>query len=298
MSKMRFGICYSTSDNGDHHQNQAQRLFGLGDVDIAGNLYLRTDTYYSRGNKQQDQNKNQDSHRSDMPKLREQVEGVTSKRQGGMSMKKFNKSLILPVIYPIISVILLSIYSLKALDMDLALMEIFIISVSAIMLISGIAAAVLAFVFTKKFNRSFILPVTYSAIAVLLFIYSLNEFDFYDLAFFTYIFVYLSLLIFAAGIEAFILIAVFDLNLKRNFFIYIISLIASIILVLICWYFCRDLGNYVLVLCLPIVLLTAHFVVFMLRKTPKLEFIVWFLLDPFLFIFITQITVLLLIIFD
>lgn len=32
---MRFGICYSTSDNGDHHQNQAQRLFGLGDVDIA-----------------------------------------------------------------------------------------------------------------------------------------------------------------------------------------------------------------------------------------------------------------------
>lgn len=73
---MRFGVCYSTSDNGDHHQNKAQRLFGLGDVDIAGNLYLRTDTYYSRGNKQQDQNKNQDPHRGDMPKLREQVEGL------------------------------------------------------------------------------------------------------------------------------------------------------------------------------------------------------------------------------
>lgn len=74
---MRFGVCNGAGDNGDHHQNQAQRLFGLGYVDIAGNLYLRTDTYYSRGNKQQDQNKNQDSHRSDMPKLREQVEGVT-----------------------------------------------------------------------------------------------------------------------------------------------------------------------------------------------------------------------------
>lgn len=35
MSKMRFGICYSTSHNGDHHQNQTQRLFGLDDVDIA-----------------------------------------------------------------------------------------------------------------------------------------------------------------------------------------------------------------------------------------------------------------------
>lgn len=73
---MRFGIRYSTSDNGDHYQNQAQRLFWLGYVDIAGNLYLRTDTYYSRGNKQQDQNKNQDPHRSGMSKLREQVEGV------------------------------------------------------------------------------------------------------------------------------------------------------------------------------------------------------------------------------
>lgn len=76
MSKMRFGICYSTSDNGDHYQNQAQRLFWLGYVDIAGNLYLRTDTYYSRGNKQQDKNQNQNSHRSYMPKLWEQVEGV------------------------------------------------------------------------------------------------------------------------------------------------------------------------------------------------------------------------------
>ncbi len=73
---MRFGVCNSSSDNGDHHQNQAQRLSGLGDVDIACNLYLRTDTYYSCGNKQQDQNENQDSYRSDMPKLRKQVEGI------------------------------------------------------------------------------------------------------------------------------------------------------------------------------------------------------------------------------
>ena len=73
---MRFGVCHGTSHNGDHHQNQAQRLFGLGNVDIAGNLYLRTDTYYPCGNKQQDQDKNQDSYRSDMPKLRQQVEGL------------------------------------------------------------------------------------------------------------------------------------------------------------------------------------------------------------------------------
>lgn len=213
-------------------------------------------------------------------------------------MKKINRSLILPVIYPIISVILLSIFFLKALKIDLALMKIFIMSVSSATLISGIAAAILTVVFTKKFNKSFILPVTYAAIAVFLFIYSLNEFDFYDLAFLTYIFVYLSLLIFAASIEAFILVAVYDLNLKRNFFIYTISLIVSIILVLICWYFCRDIGNYVFVLCLPVILLTAHFVVFVLRKTPKLEFIVWFLLDPFVSVFITQITVLLMVIFS
>lgn len=212
-------------------------------------------------------------------------------------MKIINKSLILPIAYPIISVILLLIYSIKALNIDLEFMRSFIMHVSAIMLISGIAAIILTVVFTKKFNKSFILPVMYAAIAVLLFMYSLNEFDFYDLAFLTYIFVYLSLLIFAAGIEAFILIAVCDLNLKRNFFIYIILLIVSIVLVLICWYFCRDIGNYVLVFALPVVLLTAQLVVFALRKTPKLEFIVWLLLDPFLFIFITQITVLLLIIF-
>lgn len=210
-------------------------------------------------------------------------------------MKKINKSLILPIAYPIISVILLSIYSLKALKIDLALMRIFIMSISAVTLISGIAAAVLTVVFTKKFNKSLILPVAYAAIAVLLFIYSLHEFDFYDLAFLTYIFVYLSLLIFAAGIEAFILVAVFDLKLKRNFFIYAISLTVSIILVLICWRFMSYIG--VLVLWLPVVLLTAHFVVFMLRKAPKLEFIVWFLLDPFVSVFITQITVLLMVIF-
>lgn len=215
-----------------------------------------------------------------------------------MSIKKFNKSFILPIAYPIISVILLLIYSIKALNIDLEFMRSFIMCVSVIMLISGIAAIILTVVFTKKFNKSFILPVTYAAIAVLLFIYSLNEFDFYDLAFFNYIFVYLSLLIFAAGIEAFILVAVYDLNLKRNFFVYIISLIVSIVLVLICWYFCRDIGNYVLVLALPVVLLTTQLVVFALRKTPKLEFIVWLLLDPFLFIFITQITVLLLLIFN
>lgn len=295
---MRFGVCNSPGDNGDHHQDQAQRLSGLGDVDIAGNLYLRTDTYYSCGNKQQDKNKNQDPYRSDMPKLRKQVEGVTSQRQGGMSMKKFSKSLILPIAYPIISVIILLIYSIKALNIDLEFMRSFIMCVSVIMLISGIAAIILTVVSTKKFNKSFILPVPYAAIAVLLFIYSLNEFDFYDLAFFNYIFVYLSLLIFAAGIEAFILVAVYDLNLKRNFFVYIISLIVSIVLVLICWYFCRDIGNYVLVFALPVVLLTTQLVVFALRKTPKLEFIVWLLLDPFLFIFITQITVLLLLIFN
>lgn len=213
-------------------------------------------------------------------------------------MKKFNKFLILPIAYPIISVILLLIYSLKALNMDLEFMRSFIMCVSAIMLISGIAAIILTVVFTKKFNKSFILPVTYAAIAVLLFIYSLHKFDFYDLAFLTYIFVYLSLLIFAASIEAFIFVAVYDLNLKRNFFIYIISLIVSIVLVLISWYFCRDIGNYVLVLALPVVLLTAQLVVFVLRKAPKSELIVWLLLDPFLAIFITQITVLLLIIFD
>ena len=77
---MRFGVCNSPSDNGDHHQNQAQRLSGLGNVDIAGNLYLRIDTYYSCGNKQQDKNKNQDPYRSDMPKLRKQVEGLGRQR--------------------------------------------------------------------------------------------------------------------------------------------------------------------------------------------------------------------------
>ena len=285
---MRFGVCNSPSDNGDHHQNQAQRLSGLGDVDIAGNLYLRTDTYYSGGNKQQDKNKNQDPYRSDMPKLRKQVAGVAPQRQGGMSMKKFNKSLILPIIYPIISVILLLIYSLKASNIYLELMRSFIICVSAIMLITSIAAIILTVVFTKKFNKSFIVPVTYSAIAVLLFIYGLNEFNFYDLAFLTYIFVYLSLLIFAASIEAFILVAVFDLNLKRNFFICVISIILSIIFFVICLAF--GLVR-ILLLITPIVWLTAK-AVYILREAPKSEIAVWLLLDPFLVIFIAQITVL------
>ena len=292
---MRFGVRHSPSDNGDHHQNKAQRLSGLGNVDIAGNLYLRTDTYYSCGDKQQDKNKNQDPYRSDMPKLRKQVEDITSQRQEGMSMKKFNKSLILPIVYPVIPVILL-IYFFKALNIDLELMRSFIICVSAIMLITSIAAIILTVVFTKKFNKSFILPVTYAVIAVLLFIYSLNEFDSYELAFLTYILVYLSLLIFAVSIEAFILIAVFDLNLKRNFFVYIISVIVSIILFLIGWHFYGY--NLVLDLVLGFVLQTAKFVLFVLRKTTKEEIIVWLLLDPFLAFFITQSTDLLLIIFD
>lgn len=74
---MRFGVRHGAGNNGDHNKNQAQRLFWLGYVDIAGNLHLRTDTYYSRGNKQQDQNQDQDPHRSDMPKLRKQVEGLS-----------------------------------------------------------------------------------------------------------------------------------------------------------------------------------------------------------------------------
>lgn len=77
MSKMRFRVCNGAGNNGDHHQNQAQGLSGLGYVDIVGNLHLRTDTYYSRGNKQQNQDQNQDAHRSHMPKLRKQVEGLS-----------------------------------------------------------------------------------------------------------------------------------------------------------------------------------------------------------------------------
>lgn len=204
-------------------------------------------------------------------------------------MKKFSKSLILPIAYPVIPVILLLIYFLK----DLNIYRSFVMRVSAIMLITSIAVIILTVVFTKKFNKSFILPVTYAAIAVLLFIYSLHEFDFdsYELAFLTYILVYLSLLIFAVSIEAFILIAVFDLNLKRNFFIYIISVIVSIISFLIGWHFYGY--NLVLDLVLGFVLQTAKFVLFVLRKTTKPEIIVWFLLDPFLAFFIMQSTVLL-----
>lgn len=213
-------------------------------------------------------------------------------------MKKFSKSFVLLIVYPIISVILLLIYSLTALKIGLELMRSFVIGASVIMLILGIAAIILALVLTKKFNKYFILPIAYAAGAVLLFIYGLIAFDFWDLAFLTYIFVYLSLLIFAASIEALILIAVFDLNLKRNFFVYIISLIVSIILVLFCWYFCGAFGNYVLFLCLPVILLAVEFAVLVKREMPKLEFIVWLLLDPILYICIVQLTVLLLIIFD
>lgn len=209
-------------------------------------------------------------------------------------MKKFSKSLILPIAYPVIPVILL-IYFFKALNLDLALMRSFIMRESAILLITSIAAIILTIVFTKKFNKSFILPVTYAAIAVLLFIYSLHAFDFYDLAFFTCIFVYLSLLIFAASIEAFILTAVFDLNLKRNFSIYIVSIILSIMFLVICCCFYGLLG-LLLGLFLPVFWLVAKSV-YILRGVSKSEIIVWLLLDPVLAISITQITVLLLAIF-
>lgn len=88
MSKMRFGVCNGAGNNGDHNKNQAQRLSGLGYVDTAGGLYLRTDTYYSRGNKQQDQDQNQDAHRGDMPKLRKQVEGLSFAAAGRNKYEK------------------------------------------------------------------------------------------------------------------------------------------------------------------------------------------------------------------
>lgn len=54
MSKMRFGTCYGSGGDGDYDKNKAQGLYWLGDVDIAGNLHLRSDTDNSRGDKQQD----------------------------------------------------------------------------------------------------------------------------------------------------------------------------------------------------------------------------------------------------
>lgn len=77
MSEMRFGVCDGAGGDGNHHKNKAQGLFRLGDVDIAGGLYLRAYTYYPCGHQQQDENQNQDPHRGGMPKLRKQVEGVS-----------------------------------------------------------------------------------------------------------------------------------------------------------------------------------------------------------------------------
>lgn len=76
MSEMRFGICYGTGSDGNCYENQAPRLSWLGNVDIAGNLHLRVDTYYSRSYQQQDKNENQDPHRSGMPKLRKPLESL------------------------------------------------------------------------------------------------------------------------------------------------------------------------------------------------------------------------------
>lgn len=202
---MRFGVCNSPSDNGNHHQNQAQRLSGLGDVDIAGNLYLRTYTYYSCGNKQQNQNKNQDTYRSDMPKLRKQVEGVTSQRQGGMSMKKFNKSLILPIIY--------------------------------------------------------------ASLSIFVFIFNLTN-DY--LGDWVYIF---SPIMFVASMAAIILIVIFNLDLKKNFLIYIISVLVSAAGIFISLF----TGDYILV---SILLLIAQSIIYWLRKASKSEIIVWLLLNP------------------
>lgn len=214
MSKMRFGVCYGTSDNGDHHQNQAQRLSGLGNVDIAGNLYLRTDTYYSCGNKQQDKNKNQDPYRSDMPKLRKQVAGVAPQRQGGMSMKKINKSLILPIIYA--------------------------------------AASLIELIYTLK-DRYFG--------------------EFIDLA---------SLVMLPASIAAIILIVIFKLNLKKNFWIYIISILVSATGIVISLF-----TGGILIFIVSIPLLIAPSIIYWLRKARKSEIIVWLLLDPVLYYFIS-----------
>lgn len=77
MSEMRVGKRYSSSNYGDRDQNEAPRLYRLGDVDTSRLVYLRTCTYNSRYYKQQNKNQNTHPYRGNMPELREQVESLT-----------------------------------------------------------------------------------------------------------------------------------------------------------------------------------------------------------------------------
>lgn len=79
MSEMRFGIRYRSGGNRDRDKNQAPRLSGLGDVDTACHMHLRSYTYHSCRDEQQNENQNTNSHRSHMSELRKQVEDLNAK---------------------------------------------------------------------------------------------------------------------------------------------------------------------------------------------------------------------------
>lgn len=128
----------------------------------------------------------------------------------------------------------------------------------------------------------------YAALSIFVFIFNLTNHYFGDWA---YIFMIISPITFVAGIAAIILTAVFKLDLKKNFLIYIISIIISTAWFLVCNYY-SSFGDFELLAILPIFLLTVQSVVFGIRKAPKSEIAVWILLNPifgiliFCFIFI------------
>ena len=122
----------------------------------------------------------------------------------------------------------------------------------------------------KKFNKSLILPIIYASLSIFVFIFNLTNDYFGDWA---YIF---SPIMFTASMAAIILIVIIKLNLKKNFLIYIISVLVSAAGIFISLF----TGGYILILIVSILLLIAQSIIYWLRKASKSEIIVWLLLNP------------------
>ena len=130
----------------------------------------------------------------------------------------------------------------------------------------------------KKFNKSLILPIVYAAISAFTVIYLFVSFKFGDATFFV---IAVSIIGFVADVTAAVLTDAFKLNLKKNCIVYIISTILTLALFLVCLYFhsYSYINGYVFALIMFIVL-AVQAVIYVLRKAPIPEILVWILLNP------------------
>lgn len=122
----------------------------------------------------------------------------------------------------------------------------------------------------KKFNKSLILPIIYAAASLFGLICALKD------GYISELFDLVSFVMLLASIAAIILIAVFKPDLKKNFLLYVISILVSAAGIFISLF----TGGYILILIVSILLLIAQSVIYWLRKASKSEIIVWLLLNP------------------